>query len=182
MARAARQAVCEHPEGSVCTAKRDTGRIVCQCLDGEYETRDPELSMADDDGLMDACWEAWRNSCAPWTAAEASCDEPDVGECDVDDEGEVACSCDNGDELDEVDEALEGLDAEALEDACPEQLERLCGPSPAPSMGPPAEVAPEAEPDASCSVDPRGRTGSAWWLGLLLVAGGGRKKARRRDR
>ena len=177
-ALAAREAVCNHPEGSRCTATLSTGRILCECLDGQYELHDPELPMADESGLMDACWEAWSQTCAPWTAESVECEEPDVGACEVtaDDGGEVECTCADGSEVEESLASLEGQDEDALEDSCYEQLDRLCEP-------PEAEPEPEsattpfgspAESSVSCAVDPSRR--APWLLLPLLGLGWARRR------
>ena len=178
VAKAARQAVCEHPEGSYCTAKKDTGRITCQCLDGEHELQDPELPMSSDDELMDACWEAWSQTCGSWGKQEAECEEPDLGGCEVNDEGEVLCTCADGSEEEDLVSTLEGLDADALEDSCYEQLDRLCAPpEPEPVMAPEAPVQSSA-PTTTCAVEPHGR--APWLLLPPLALGIARRRRRRR--
>ncbi|MCX4243373.1 MYXO-CTERM sorting domain-containing protein [Paraliomyxa miuraensis] len=180
-ALAARQAVCEHPEGSFCRATRDTGRIECFCLDGEHELRNDELQAVDDSELMRACWDAWTMSCAPWKIT-AECDDPQLGSCEVNAEGLAICDCLAGSEEEEHVDALVGLGEEALEESCYEQIERICEvPQAAPVAGP-APVAPpvsDVEPAAaSCSVDPQGAGSTALWM-VVLAAGVGVVRRRR---
>lgn len=184
-ALAARKAVCDHPEGSSCTATRDTGRIVCDCLDGEHELRNDELQAVDDSELMRACWDAWTMSCAPWKIT-AECDDPQLGSCEVNAEGTAICDCLASSEVEEEVDELKGLEEEALEESCYEQIERICEPlAPTPVMGPapsPAPTVEGGEAAVSCSVDP---SGAAWGKGrglglLVLLAGVGAMRRRRR--
>lgn len=178
-ALAAREAVCDHPEGSRCTVKHDTGRIECQCLDGTHELRDPEVPMLGESELMDACWDAWSQTCAPW-AGWVTCDEPDLGTCEVtgQDGGQLECECEDGSEVEESLAALEGLDEDALTDSCYEQLDRVCAPpEPEPVMAPMVPVSSPAEPAASCAVDPE-RGGSPWMLAVVLGVALGRRRRR----
>lgn len=172
-------AKCEHPDGSYCSIKQDTGRINCQCHDGEHELRDEDAAGAGQDDLMDACWDAWAETCGPPSPTWVSCEEPDVGDCRVspDDGGVAKCSC-GGEKVEEegISELVD-LDDEALEDACYEQLDRLCEPEPEPVMGPPPPVDGfgGSEPAASCSVDSSGRTP---WMLLVLVGFGWARRRR----
>ncbi|MEM7157057.1 MAG: hypothetical protein AAF799_29665 [Myxococcota bacterium] len=175
-ASAARQAVCEHPEGSVCVAKNDTGRIECQCLDGDYEVREPSITGSTEEELLEACWEAWTASCAPWKL-EASCDESGLGSCEVSADGTVACACEHGSivELEEVD-AVQGLGSTDLPGACEEQIELQCPAGPPPTNEEP-DSAPFYEDTAkagACAFDPDAPT--PWLLGLLLAAGAIRRR------
>lgn len=180
-ANAARQAICEHPEGSRCVAINDTGRIECSCLDGEYEQRNPDITGADDAALMDACWDAWTVSCAPWKLW-TSCEAPDRGACDITGAGggQATCDCISGETIDDDGlEQLQGLGADALDDACHEQLDRLCAPPPPPAAAPamPMEITDEPEA-AACSVAPRGQASGLTALLLAALALGRRRRRR----
>lgn len=178
-AHAARQAICEHPEGSRCTATNDTGRIQCQCLDAEHEIKDPTIPGSSEEELLDACWEAWTLSCAPWKLA-TSCDEADRGSCEVSaaDGGTVQCACEHGDIVEHTGvEALDGLEQDKLEGACEEQIVQQCPPRPPAPAEPPATDETFGEPaQVQCAVAPRARP--PWLLGLLLVAWGARRRRR----
>lgn len=179
-ANAARQAVCEHPEGSYCVAKNDTGRIECQCLDGEYEVREPSITGSTEDELLDACWEAWTANCAPWKLS-TSCDQSGLGSCEISAaDSTVACACEHGSivELEGVD-SLEGLGSAQLEGACEEQIELQCPAAP-PAANDDSPSNPFYEDTAeatACSFDPNART--PWLLGLLLAAGAIRRRRAR---
>ena len=169
MAQAARQAICEHPEGSVCVAKKDTGRIQCQCLDGEVELR-RELGGANEQELMDACWDAWTDSCAPW-ADRVVCEEPSRGKCEVTPNGGgmASCFCDVEGELERTElSELVDLDDDALEQACYAQIDDLCSaaaPEPMPAPATPTATSPEPTSAASCSVT---ASPPAPWLMVVL--------------
>ncbi|MEM7159489.1 MAG: MYXO-CTERM sorting domain-containing protein [Myxococcota bacterium] len=173
-ADAARQAICEHPEGSACVAKKDTGRVQCQCLDGEVEVRRPELTGANEEELMDACWEAWTDSCAPWSD-RVTCEEPSRGKCEVTPNGGgmASCFCDVEGEVERTDlAALTDLDDDALEQACYVQIDDLCSaaaPEPTPAPPAPTATAPEPTPAASCSVT---ASAPAPWLWVALFGFG----------
>ncbi len=182
-AHAARQAVCQHPDGSQCTAKKDSGRIECQCLDGDVELTDQDITGANEDELMDACWDAWSQVCAPWTP-EVTCEEPSLGSCTVsaDDGGRAYCDCAATGEVEEELSSLDGLDEDELTDECHVQLERICMP-PDPIMGPPPPVMDDFEdapPAASCSIDPAG--GTPWVLMMLVGFGVTRRRRGRWSR
>ena len=181
-ALAAREAVCEHPDGSYCTATRDTGRIDCFCADGEHELRNDALPSVDDSELMRACWDAWTMSCAPWKIT-AECDDPQLGNCEVNAEGLAVCDCLAGGEEEEQVDELVGMDEDALEESCYEQIERICQvPEPTPVAGPAPTASPVSDADpaaASCSVDPRGAAPTGLWMVMLAVGVGAAR--RRRD-
>ena len=146
-ALAARKAVCEDPAHGVCVATKDTGIIKCACNDGrELEVENPEIVDDSEDELLDACWVAYSQTCAPWAPEWTACEEPDLGSCEVtgDKGGQARCDCDDGTSLEDEDLfQLEDLSADELEDACYEQLDTMCGaPPPAPAMQPPPAAAP----------------------------------------
>jgi len=183
LAHAARKAVCEHPNGGVCVATKDTGRIKCSCESGEHELDNDEIVNADEQGLMDACWDAWSEVCAPWVGETVTCEEPDVGSCELAQESEggvVTCDCDELGEISDRITGVEDLDSDALEDECHVQLEDLCGPPPAspamaPPAGPPATFGDsEGGSSLSCSV---GTAPQGGVLALILLAlGVGRRR------
>lgn len=184
LAHAARKAVCEHPNGGVCVATKDTGRIKCSCESGEHELENDEIVDADEQELMDACWDAWSEVCAPWVGETVTCDEPDVGSCELAQEAEggvVTCDCNELGEISDRITGVEDLDVEELEDACFVQLDDLCGPPPAsPAMAPPPAGSPATFGDSgggsslSCAV---GTAPQGGVLALLLLAlGVGRRR------
>ena len=176
LALAARKAVCEHPNGGVCVATKDTGRIKCSCESGEHELEDDDIVNADEQELMDACWDAWSEVCAPWVGETVTCEEPDVGSCELAQEAEggvVSCDCAELGEVSDRITDVEDLDTDALEDECYTQLDDLCGPPPAsaamapPPPGPPATFGDSGGGSSlSCSVG-SAPGGSA--LALLLL-------------
>lgn len=184
VAQAARKAICEHPVDGVCTAVKDTGRITCQCANGEHELMNPDIMAANEQELLAACWDAWAEVCAPWDEP-VSCEEPDIGRCELDGD-DTECACDQlGDVSDDPVDGYGDLDAEGRDDACLEQLDRLCGTVAAsPAMAPPPATEPATfgnsgnDSSVSCHVDPRG--GSGWALALLGLLGLARRIRRQR--
>ena len=179
-AGAAYKAICESPLGGACTATRSSGIIECACKGDVFETTNEDLSSANDEELLDACWVAFSMFCTERTPETAKCSEPDHGECEVSAEGWADCTCDAIGTVREEDlSELEDLTGEALDDACYEQMDRLCIPPASPAMAPiPTTPASFGEPSSgsSCSV---GEGGGAAWALLVLPAIGWLRRRRR---
>lgn len=170
-AAAAFKAVCESPVGGACTATRSSGIIECACKGDTFETTNEEIKSADDDELLDACWVAFSMFCTERTPETAQCSEPDHGDCEVSAEGWADCTCSAIGTVREEDLSdVKDLSGEALEDACYEQMDRLCIPPASPATAPiPMTPASFGEPAAgsTCSI---GTEGGAAWALLVLPA------------
>jgi len=155
-AQAAYKAECNHPSGGYCTVVRASGDVTCGCGGETYEGHDDTVSSADDQQLLDACWDAYSLYCTDRTDEVTSCEEPDLGACEVSgaDGGTADCDCAANGVVSEHDvDALTDLSGEDLEDECYAQLDRMCEPPPPSVMAAPAE--PISEPGGAttgCSV------------------------------
>ena len=168
-ASAARKYVCESPTNGYCVATKDSRIIECQCGDGSlHEIEEDGLDTVDDEGLGDACWQAWRDSCLG-SSDTVRCKAEDRGKCQAgsSDGGWVDCQCADGRyDGDFSVEALTELDDEELEEACYEHLDDICAPAadqPAPVAAPPQPFTNQ-ETTTSCRVG-----GSHTPLSLLLL-------------
>ncbi|MEM6993492.1 MAG: hypothetical protein AAF721_23460 [Myxococcota bacterium] len=183
-ARAAFKAVCEHPQGGTCVATRATGSIACSCRGEQHEIDNEDIKSGSDDELMDACWAAFSEVCIEKSEEVATCDEPDRGTCEVGgaDGGFANCECEAaGEQTEDGLSDLEDLTGEDLEEACYEQLDRLCVPrtaaatAPPPAPGEPVGLGNSGGGSTlSCSVAPRGAL--PWSLLLLPLFGLARRR------
>lgn len=184
-AKAAFKAVCEHPQGGTCVATRATGSIACSCRGEQHEIDNEDIKSGSDDALMDACWAAFSEVCIDRSDEVATCDEPDRGACEVGgaDGGFADCECEaTGEQVEDGLADLEDLTGEDLEEACYEQLDRLCLPRTAAATAPPPAAPGEpvgfGDTDSGstlgCSVSPHGAL--PWSVLLLPILGFARRR------
>lgn len=178
----ARQYRCEHPTDGYCLAVDSTKLVSCVCHGETTEVDRDDLRMADNQQMMDICWEVWSDVCSAWSEAPVTCDEPGLGTCEIDgrDGGSASCACEDGRMVDEPEyDVIGGLAGEALEAECPDTLATLCTPPPPPPPVTPVQ-APVADPEPraqSCAVI-TGRDLDVTWSLLLLVAAWRRRPGR----
>jgi hypothetical protein len=171
----ARQYRCESPSDGYCLAVDSTKLVSCVCNGETTEVDRDDLREADNQQMMDICWEVWSDVCSAWSEEPATCDEPGLGTCEVDgrDGGFASCACEDGRTIDHpAYDTVGGLAGDALLAECWSTLETSCAPVPPPL--PPAAMSPviEASPNASsgCSVGGRASGRGASWMLLFSIA------------
>ncbi len=182
MEAAARQYKCEHPTDGYCLAVDSTKLVSCVCNGETTEVDRDDLLGADNQQMMNICWEVWSDVCSAWSEEPVTCDEPGLGTCEIDgrDGGSASCACEDGRMIDEPDyDIVGGLAGDALVDECPDTVSALCAPVPpppptVPTQAPVADAEPRAE---SCAVI-TGRDLDVTW-GLLLLVAAWRRRPRR---
>lgn len=170
---------CDYPGTGSCLAERDSTTIHCECADGTTQRYDvPELLEASDQGLADACWDAWTRACVTRPVV-VQCEHPAHGRCEAgnDNGGRIDCQCADGslDARYELDE-LDGADPDELEGACHEAVFDLCPAPEGPKPDLPREVRVERDP-AGCTLGGGFGPSLAW---LLVPAIGWRRRKRLR--